>query len=257
MVGHNGNEGILFTDSLLRNLSTTPFAEQISLAFPTISQQALSHVVDVLYPINFDGAKNYTYAGTIQRQAFALAEYVVGCNANSLDRAFEGKSYGYLFDVPPAIHGQDLSSTFFGAATSAPSTSPINATVAEALQDYILSFTMTGLPTAADIEGVPKFQMYGKEANILDLQDVSISEAIDPAMNARCLCKFSPAWKVASTKLTITQGGRKHCGYERVLRYGGCLKMDAWSIHGVEKSVSKRAIWLCYSRQMTTSDLAR
>ncbi|OWP03344.1 hypothetical protein B2J93_7362 [Marssonina coronariae] len=69
-------------------------------------------------------------------------------------------AYGYVFQVPPGLHGQDVVAyTFFnGDNTTLNEGAFVNATVATTFQRYLTSFAVNGVPTA---EGVPGFILYG------------------------------------------------------------------------------------------------
>ena len=59
------------------------------------------------------------------------------------------------------------------------------------LQDYIVSFAVTGKPSASAASGaagaIPPFTAYGADAGVQQLAPAGISRVHDPAANARCL----------------------------------------------------------------------
>lgn len=59
----------------------------------------------------------------------------------------------------------------------------ISPTVAVALQEYITSFAINGVPSGPSI---PMFPLYGNNSEVLDLNITEISEIMDPNANARC-----------------------------------------------------------------------
>ena len=95
-------------------------------------------------------------------------------------QAFGNQTYAYQFSVPPALHGQDVVYTFFNGANPA----VVSNTVAIALQKYITSFVTTGTPSGSSI---PRFQLYGSDSEVIDLNVSNISEMVDPTANARCV----------------------------------------------------------------------
>lgn len=113
------------------------------------------------------------------KAAAAVSEISFTCNTFYLDKAYANNTYSYLFSVPPALHGSDVPYTYYNG----PSTSVLSTPIALALQKYITDFAETGSPNAA---GVPYFNMYEKNATIQVLNITGISEARDPAANARC-----------------------------------------------------------------------
>lgn len=176
MVGHNANEGLLFSDP--RTTTESAFNSYISLQFPGISPAATAYIENVLYPAVFDGS--YGYKTNFQRVVLAIADSSFTCNTNYLDRAFNNKTYAYQFAVPPALHGQDISYTFFNG----PNTAVVNPAIAVALQEYITSFATNGVPSGP---GIPMFPLYGADATVVRLNATGIGEMRDPTANARCL----------------------------------------------------------------------
>ncbi|KAF2008195.1 acetylcholinesterase precursor [Amniculicola lignicola CBS 123094] len=181
MVGHNSNEGTYFTPPNIN--STADIERQLIQAFPYMPAPSLDYLVNVLYPPVFNGS--YPYLTNYQRASLIIAEGVFTCNTYYLDTALNNKTYSYLFAVPPAFHGFDVAYTYWdGGAVSA--VNPLlvrNATVARALQDFITSFAETGVPQA---KGIVKFDMYGKNATVLELDIDNIGETRDSNANVRC-----------------------------------------------------------------------
>lgn len=177
MVGHNANEGALFTPFYIP--SDSALESQLEGSFVNIPKKSIDYITKTLYPPVFDGT--YGYTNQFQRGSLIVAEGVFTCNTEYLSRAYGNTTYSYLFAVPPAIHGQDIPYTYFpgGAATS----QVANVTIAVALQDFIASFAETGVP---DAEGVKQFNMYGDDASVLELGITGIDEIRDSNANARC-----------------------------------------------------------------------
>ena len=176
MVGHNEDEGLLFSDPSITTATATN--AYISLEFPGISPASASYIEDVLYPPIFNGS--YGYKTYFQRFVLALADSSFTCNTNYLDRAFNNKTYAYQFSVFPALHGQDTPYTFFNG----PNPSVVNPAIATALQEYLTSFAINGVPSGP---GIPIFPLYGANATEINLSATSISEMRDPTANERCL----------------------------------------------------------------------
>lgn len=176
MVGHNADEGAYFTAPIA---TEEGFMKQLRNAYPYTPQQSLDYVAQVLYPPVFDGSLGYT--NQFGRASLIIAEGVFTCNTEYLSRAYGNDTYSYLFAVPPAFHGFDVPYTYYdGGALSA---SVMNRTVAIALQEFIASFAKDGQPQA---DGIPQFNMYGEDAQVLKLNISGISEVRDSNANARC-----------------------------------------------------------------------
>ena len=180
MVGHNANEGTYFTPP---SISTEDDVDtQLRTAYPYIPQSSLDYITDVLYPPVFDGSLGYSSQFT--RAAFLIAESIFTCNTFYLDKAYGNRTYSYLFAVPPAFHGLDVSFTYYtGGALSSLPIGVTNRTVAIALQEFITSFAIEGRPEA---EGIRQFNMYGPDAQVLELNVTGIAEVTDSNANARC-----------------------------------------------------------------------
>ncbi|KAF1956520.1 carboxylesterase family protein-like protein [Byssothecium circinans] len=180
MVGHNAHEGAFFTPPYVT--SNEALEAQISSSFANIPQSSLRYIADALYPPVFDGS--YGYTSQFARADLITSEAVFTCNTNYLSTAFNNKTYSYLFAVPPAFHGQDIAYTYYdGGALSSTPFGVYNRTVAIALQEFITSFAMNGVPQA---EGIRQFNMYGPDARVLELNVTGIEEVRDSNSGARC-----------------------------------------------------------------------
>lgn len=183
MVGHNADEGLLFTTPFVQN--NTEFAELVATFFPALDSnaQALEYITNVLYPPIFDGSQAMNYTNQIGRVAALVSELVFTCNTFYLDKAYNNETYSYFFTVPPALHGNDVAYTYYNGNGSAAGTQVIAPQIAIALQEYITHFAETGNPSE---QGVPYFPMYGNNATIQNLNITGIREGVDPTANYRC-----------------------------------------------------------------------
>lgn len=188
LLGHNLDEGLLFTSPFITNQST--YAESLQIALPDASPSVLNYLDSVLYPPVFTG--QYGYTDQISRAAVTVAEIVFTCNAFFLDLAYGNQTYAYLFSILPALHGDDLDYTFYNdRGPRAPDFATLdtglqNVTVALALQDWIVTFARDGVPSNPDVQGIPKFTPYGPNAMVEDLNLTSITQIMDPAADPRC-----------------------------------------------------------------------
>ncbi|KAH7417834.1 carboxylesterase family protein-like protein [Cadophora sp. MPI-SDFR-AT-0126] len=181
MAGHNAAEGAFFTPPDIRSDET--LQTHLRTVFPTTPQQTIDDITQTLYPAVFDGS--FPYHDQYSRAAFIVSEGIFTCNTNYLMTANGNKAYSYLFAVPPALHGQDASYTYFtGAATPSDSLlGAVNATIATAMQQFITSFAKDGRPSA---NAIRQFNMYGSDATVLGLNATGIDEIRDSNANARC-----------------------------------------------------------------------
>ncbi|KAF2201520.1 acetylcholinesterase precursor [Delitschia confertaspora ATCC 74209] len=181
MVGHNANEGAYFTPPGIN--STEDMEEQLRTAFYNIPDSSITTITEKLYPAVYNGS--YPYKTPFDRASFTTAEAVFTCNTYYLSTALKNQTYSYEFAVPPAYHGFDVPYTFYdgGAVSAVNPTEVMNATVAVALQEFITSFAVKGVPSAP---GIRKFDMYGPDARVMELNVTSIEEVMDSNANVRC-----------------------------------------------------------------------
>lgn len=180
MVGHNGDEGAYFTPPTID--TEEEVAASLRQAFPYIPEPSLQYIVKTLYPPVLDGT--YGYTTQFERSDKIVSEAIFTCNTFFLGKAYKNETYSYLFNLPPALHGQDVAYTFYDGSGVSPSPLGVkNTTVAVAMQEWFTSFAMNGKPVAP---GIREFRMYGPDANVLELAATSINEIIDPNANERC-----------------------------------------------------------------------
>lgn len=179
MVGHNANEGAYFSPPSIRSEET--LLAQLRVAYPYTPQQSFDYITKVLYPPVFDGSQ--PYMSQFARADLIISEGVFTCNTNYLSTAFKNQTYSYLFAIPPAFHGLDVSYTYYDGGALSPPLGVTNRTIAIALQKFIASFAEEGAPEA---DGIPQFNMYGPDASVLKLNVSSIEEVRDSNANARC-----------------------------------------------------------------------
>ncbi|KAL8833401.1 MAG: hypothetical protein Q9170_004282 [Blastenia crenularia] len=180
MLGHNADEGLVFTSPFVSN--DTAYDAYIQQSFPDVSPSVARYIEEELYP---SPVNSTLYKDETGRVALSISEYGFVCNTLYLDRAFGNQTYAYQFSIPPALHGQDVPYTFFNGPQMAVGT---NAGVqsdatALALQQYITSFAETGVPSGS---GIPSFPLYGNDSTVIDLNVTSVTEMMDPSANARC-----------------------------------------------------------------------
>jgi len=173
MVGHNSDEGLLFTDPFVN--TSALFTERMHEAFPAATNATISYITDVLYP-------SEAFPDQISRYALASSEFSFTCNTRYFDLAFKNKTYSYYFSIPPGLHGEDIPYTYFNG----PSSSVVNATAAIALQDFIVTFTEGGAPKSPDVPNAPAFGMYGANSTVEDIGASSITRIKDTVANSRC-----------------------------------------------------------------------
>ncbi|KAN0102190.1 acetylcholinesterase precursor [Hyaloscypha variabilis] len=180
MAGHNADEGPYFTPPYVQ--SDEALESHLRTVFKATTQQAIDYITQTLYPPVFDGS--LPYRDQYSRGDLIISEAIFTCNTNYLMTANGNKTYSYLFAVSPALHGQDISYTYFtGGAPSGYPLGASNVTIATAMQQFITSFAKNGRPSA---DGIRQFNMYGPNASILRFNVTDIDEIRDSNANARC-----------------------------------------------------------------------
>ncbi|KAI9932510.1 hypothetical protein ASPWEDRAFT_22285 [Aspergillus wentii DTO 134E9] len=175
MVGHNGNEGLIFTSPA--SINGNAYTTLLTADLPTMPQNVTNYVANVLYPPVYNGS--YGYTNPFERLSLTTSDVVFQCNTDYLNRAFKGQTHAYMFSIPPAIHAQDVPYTFFSGNHS----TVANATVALAMQDWFTSFVQTGTPRSTLS---PVFERSGKNGTLLNVGLSNITVIRDPTANPRC-----------------------------------------------------------------------
>ena len=185
MVGHNTDEGLLFTSPYIQN--DDEFRAFITSNFPGAIPSSVDYIANTLYPPVFDGT--YGYTNQLQRTALVTSELIFTCNAFWINKAYENQTHSYLFSVYPGLHGEDIGYTFFDGQTGPIIEEEVgNATLAKDFQEYLTNFAETGNPNG---DGLPYFPIYGQNAtqqvlNLTSSLAVTINQTRDPAANDRC-----------------------------------------------------------------------
>ncbi|KAL9011347.1 MAG: hypothetical protein Q9173_003798 [Seirophora scorigena] len=152
------------------------FLTYASTLFPGAIPAALAPLAASIYP---PPSSTLPYTTNLDRAALMTSDVVITCNTYLLALAAHNATRNYLFDVPPALHGDDLHYTFGpDPATRSPA-------IQLALQSYIARFAQTGDPNGAGAG--PLFAPYGPHNEILRLSPNGFEQTLDPAASDRCL----------------------------------------------------------------------
>ncbi|KAJ3544946.1 hypothetical protein NM208_g2766 [Fusarium decemcellulare] len=190
MTGYNKNESGLFNPIIKTNEELVSFLQS---TYP-MSDSARDFVLSDLYPNILDGT--YGYTTQADRTRVLIDDMIFTCNTHFLDTAFQEISYGYRFEYPPGLHGQDLAWTFF--VDEDPAVSP---ELAITMQRYFANFAMTGNPNGKATGNLPQFPLYGKNATLATFGINGVGVAHDAAVNPRC--DFWQKGTFRSMELTI------------------------------------------------------
>lgn len=194
LAGHNTFEGPLFTPPYIQDDAS--IATYIKNNYPAVRQNVVNYITQTLYPAIYDGT--YPWTSPITRTIQIVTEQIFTCNTNYLARAYQNQTYNYEFAVLPAVHGIDVSSTFYRGQGSNLA-SGIYAPVADAMQTYITNFAMTGDPNRPSLQSasgsLPVFPIQGNNATEMKFNYTiaagptvvpAIGVSVDPTVNQRC-----------------------------------------------------------------------
>lgn len=183
MVGHNSNEGLIFTPPFVQ--TQTFFQLSIQMIFPGLNSSLISYVTETLYPPVYNGSAGYF--NPIGRTAYAISDFIVGCNAFTLASTLF-PSYAYLFPLGTGLHGSDVPYTFFNGDTSTSDDGyPVFPQVATTMQRYLTEFVMTGRPMA---EGNLPFLMYGQNDTATNIDVSNLGKRISDPAAKEDVCAF-------------------------------------------------------------------
>ena len=177
ILAHNLDEGILFTDPQSQNSSAA--ASLLDNFFPSASVDIIQYLIATLYPPVYNGS--FPYDDPVSRMALIISDFAFTCNTKFLSGAFNNTTYNYRFAIPPGIHGTDTPYTFWSGGVSA---GVQNDTIANIMQDFIVSFAKSGVPTTNT--GIPRFEQYGANSTMLNLAPAGITLMRDDTANLRC-----------------------------------------------------------------------
>lgn len=181
LVGYNSHEGDLFIDpSITTDSAFNAYVSNKLLSF--LSPGLQEYIIKELYPAHYDGSNGYK---TIkERLGLLISEAFIGCSAFELANATAHGygSFGYMFAVPPGLHGQDIAYSFFAPGKESPNVE--NVPVAMELQRYLTRFARTGDPNGAD--GESSIPEYKQGELILKLSPNNSTWVRDDMANKRC-----------------------------------------------------------------------
>ncbi|OJD28713.1 carboxylesterase family protein [Diplodia corticola] len=172
MVGHNSDEGILFTPP--QALDEGAFETLLSRVLPAASPATLSLLGTELYPA--------TYASPLRRYAAAYAEVSVTCAARQLAARPGGGAHAYVWSVPPGWHSLDQAYTFYDGA---PDASPA-ASLATTMQRYFTNFAASGSPDRPLPVPVPFPAFDAAAPTVLNFSTTTFGVARDDVDAERC-----------------------------------------------------------------------
>lgn len=178
LAAHNSLEAAPFVSTDIETVADV--LAEVAVAFPKVSNATLTYITNVLYPSS-------DYASEFLRAVQIASDSQFSCSTRFLATAKGNETYNYLFAYPPGYHGADTSYTFFNGDTSTPVDGyPVNATLAYALQDYIVGFAVSGDPNSNPAGTALAFPIYGSNATVVEFADNGLLTTRDDMDNDRC-----------------------------------------------------------------------
>jgi carboxylesterase type B len=176
MLGHNSNEGLVFVNPNADGTDTADtYIPNLQASLPAIKPEDMVYLNNTLYQVSTYGTGPGQFKDEVRRQAQTAADAGIICNTYALTTSSKSV-YLYEYSVNPGYHGEDLEDTFW---TKARANIP-----AGALQDWIASFTLSGVPSSSS---GPTFPEYGAGQNILNLKSGKAPiAAVDDIPVERC-----------------------------------------------------------------------
>lgn len=194
IVGHNSNEGIIFTSTL--PASNAQVRQLVKTTFQNATDATIDRILN-LYP---EPGLFKKYISNFARSADLIGQFIVSCNTRYLAKAYAGKAYNYQFSVIPGIHAMDLLFTFWRPGLNI---GPIeidfsldfltSKNLATGWQSYLTSFVRAGDPnTHRERGGLPPTRDWpkstvGSKVQLLDMDLLGFSvEGGDDTDAGRC-----------------------------------------------------------------------
>jgi carboxylesterase type B len=180
LVGHNTNESPAFVPPYIK--TDEDLAVFLQRMFPGISPEPLNFIIKELYPLE-------NYFESIDRVLDMMDDVFFDCQTNYIARAYKNQTWNYRFEVPPALHGEDVMYTYYDGVVA----NGVNVPVAKTLQGYITNFVKYGDPNGP---GLPFFPRQGDNATMMGLNITTsvagvvipdIKVEVDSSVNPKCV----------------------------------------------------------------------
>ncbi|KAL1859819.1 hypothetical protein Daus18300_009409 [Diaporthe australafricana] len=176
MAAHNSLEAAPFVPTTIA--SEADLIEALTASFPEVTN--LTNVLDTLYPAS-------AYPSDFFRGVQFVGDVDFSCTTRYLALALDNQTHNYIFAVPPGYHAQDTAYTFFNGDTSTLNDGvAVDAYLAHALQDYIVGFAASGVPSENPAGTTLEFPVYGEDAAVVRITAEGLVVGTDDMANERC-----------------------------------------------------------------------
>lgn len=145
--------------------------------FKNFQENSVAYILNELYPPPSESGG--LYSNHYERACLIISESSFVCHTSALATAFSNETWNYRFEIPPAVHAQDVPWTFFHGNDSS-----VNSELAEAMQLYFTSFAKGGDPNK--LGTFPLWPEYSDGARIMTFGVNGVGTDQDDARNRRC-----------------------------------------------------------------------
>ncbi|KAI0148588.1 Alpha/Beta hydrolase protein [Xylariaceae sp. FL1272] len=180
LISHCANESVTFTPSIS---DADDLRQQLTEKFPEASEATIDEILTDVYP---DVSPSTPWQTEFARAVQIVSEAYFTCSTAYLAEVKGNTTYNYIFAYPPSYHAADVPYTFFnGDTTTLDDGLPVNADLANALQEYLVAFARTGNPND-NTAGLPVFPQYGDDSAVIEFSTVGVTTSVDDVRNSRC-----------------------------------------------------------------------
>ncbi|PIG87229.1 carboxyl ester lipase [Aspergillus arachidicola] len=169
---HKNIQAVMSGNTAAEGLGITPdistyedFATLVRRLVPGASNATVQHIRD-MYP--YPDSQLQLVANSWTTDA------VFACNARAVAKAYGNRTQRYLFSVPPATHGLDLSYYFYREGAEFPGS---NVSHARQFQSEVLKFTAGNLKQDNRTDDWP---IYASGARMVNVTAEGIEQSVDP-----------------------------------------------------------------------------
>lgn len=181
LLSHTSNESVPFTPTDIA--TAADLYELVAEEFPEVSNDTIDYMLTTVWPDVLDGT--YPWTTEFARAVKIGTEIQFACSARFLSLAKDNATYDSIFAYPPGYHAQDVPYVFFNGDTSTLDDGlTVNPTIAHAIQDHIMTFTLTGDPNYLG-EAIT-WPIYGSSAQTLEYTYSGQVIVTDDLKNDRC-----------------------------------------------------------------------
>jgi carboxylesterase type B len=178
MTSHTSLEAAPFVSTSIG--TEAGLSAELQKNFPKLSNSTLEYLLTDLYPSS-------NFPNEFLRAVQIISDISFTCSTRYLGLAFNNETYNYIFAYPPGYHAGDVPYTFFNGDTSTPNNGfPVDGTLAQKLQNYLVGFVLGGNPNASPAGADLIFPTYGDSSAITEFTYSGLVIGTDDLVGPRC-----------------------------------------------------------------------